>query len=1051
MDSQQTFSLLLEKLEYKTSPNLVLEDQSDGSVAEELETTWHEAKEKLQIDAMYFVGNSPIVYFKRFEVYDEKAIAEFHRKVWNQSQAPLVFVIMPDDIRVYNGYEAPQRTSLMGIIEPNRLDYQLSNPRFTSTWERLEAFSRLAIETGSFWRDYGQHFRRENRADQKLIANLRYIRRQLITEAKLSPEHVHSLIGRSIFAFYLQDRGVLPDGDDGFFAKTFGKSYTRYTDILTSYELTYHFFSILRDHFNGDMFPVTEEEKRAVKSTHLVMLRSLFDTDILSGGQLLFFWAYNFEFIPIELISAMYEEFLYQEESGRNGAYYTPPMLVDFMLDQVLPWNDTNYSARILDPSCGSGIFLVEAYRRLIKRWQKAHNNSPSPQVLSQILITSIFGIDVKRQALRVAAFSLYLALLDYLEPKTIWMDVLFPSLIGTNLLEADFFEEKIQTQLGKFSFDIIIGNPPWESQLTSHAQAFLKESKLSVGDKQIAQAFLWRAPQFCSTQSQIALLCSSKSLLFNKSGPNISFRKAFFESFSVKKVFDFSAIRRLLFEKGIAPAAAIIYTIQKPNRNSSIFYGAPKPTHLTRKLAGIVIESNDLKKLPTWQILDSMEMIGKKKLASYKNKAMQQALLFSENEALKHYTNIWKVALWGTNQDYILLQALDHYPSLEEVATYLGWFGPHGGINRTGPGKHEHYLWLDNVAFLEGEDFTLYGVNKSALKNLPEGEKYYRGGDPRLFKAPFVLFKRGQVRRRPGAAFSHYDFAYTTDITGISGPRTDTNLLKALTALLNSNFVQYYCFLTSSSWGVEREELTVGELTNLPFPFLNAAPEQIAYIADLVDELARFTILKPDLSQQFSVISSHSISKNDLDRKIEDMERELNYSIYKCFNLNNQEIQIIEETIQFTINFFNSPEKSAALQKPGVSMYTSYAETYMNAINFYLEPVGRKLIATVFVDESLPINGVQFISVKHEEEIPNIKLTAPNAAMYRTLPKLHQISLENFARDMYYRRNYRIYDSKDSFSIFKPAESRLWTTSAALSDAEDTIAELLQPKKVSK
>lgn len=104
-----------------------------------------------------------------------------------------------------------------------------------------------------------------------------------------------------------------------------------------------------------------------------------------------------------------------------------------------------------------------------------------------------------------------------------------------------------------------------------------------------------------------------------------------------------------------------------------------------------------------------------------------------------------------------------------------------------------------------------------------------------------------------------------------------------------------------------------------------------------------------------------------------------------------------------------------------------------------------------MFVDESLPINGVQFISVKHEEEIPNIKLTAPNAAMYRTLPKLHQISLENFARDMYYRRNYRIYDSKDSFSIFKPAESRLWTTSAALSDAEDTIAELLQPKKVSK
>lgn len=1052
MDSQQTFSLLLEKLEYKTSPNLMLRDKADESVPEELETTWREAKEKLRIDAVYFVANAPVIYFKRFDFYDEKDIAEFHRKVWNQSQAPLVFAVMPDDIRVYNGYEAPQRTSLTGLIEPSRLDSKLSHSSFLSLWERLAIFSRLAIESGSFWRDYGQYFRRENRADQKLIANLRYIRRQLITEARLSPEHAHSLIGRSIFAFYLQDRGVLPQGDDGFFAKNFGQSYICYTDILISHEVTYHFFRILGNHFNGDMFPVTEEEKSAVKQNHLAMLRSLFNADMLGGGQLLFFWAYNFEFIPIELISAIYEEFLYQEESGKDGAYYTPPMLVDFMLDQVLPWNDTKHALRILDPACGSGIFLVEAYRRLVERWRKVYRHSPPRQVLSKILTTSIFGIDIKRQALRVAAFSLYLALLDYLEPKAIWVDVQFPSLIGTNLIEVDFFDEELKVQFGKNSFDIIIGNPPWESQLTLHAQTFLRNNKLDVGDKQIAQAFLWRVPQFCNTNAEIALLCSSKSLLFNKSGPNLSFRKAFFRSFTVQKIFDFSAMRRFLFEKGIAPAVAIFYTIEKPNHNSSVFYGAPKLTHLTRRLAAIVIESNDLKSIPIWQILAGMDNVGERNIALSRSENVQQVSLFKEEdveeEAPKHYINIWKVALWGTKQDYVILQSLDQYPSLGEVVKSLRWYGPQGGFNRSGPGKHNHFSWLDNAAFLDGEDFVLYGVNGNVLKKMPESAKYYRGGDSHIFKAPFVLFKRGQAKRRPGAAFSSQNFAYTTAMTGISGPLEDSNLLKALTALLNSNFAQYYWFLTSSSWGVEREEVTVGELKNLPFPFLNAESIKIANIAKLVDKLATLSIKRASHLEDPFDLSNYM---GGLTKQVQVLEQELNYSIYDFFDLSEQEVRLIEETVQYTIGFFNSPERSIALQQPTVDMQVSYAKTYVEALNFYLEPIGRKLTATLFIDQTLPMIGVRFVSIKREEEIPDIQLSVPNTHMFEALSNLHQMNLEKVSRKVYLRRNYRIYDSKDAISIFKPAECRLWTTSSALSDAEETIAELLRNKGVAK
>jgi hypothetical protein len=266
---------------------------------------------------------------------------------------------------------------------------------------------------------------------------------------------------------------------------------------------------------------------------------------------------------------------------------------------------------------------------------------------------------------------------------------------------------------------------------------------------------------------------------------------------------------------------------------------------------------------------------------------------------------------------------------------------------------------------------------------------------------------------------------------------------------LLNSHFAQYYWFLTSSSWGVEREEVTAGELKNLPFPFLNVGSRKIANIAKLVDKLAALSVARSSHLQEEYFDSSSYI--DDLDKQIEALEQGLNYSIYDCFDLSERDVRLIEDTVQYTIGFFNSPEKSRALQQPTVNMQISYAKTYIEALNFYLQPIGRKLTATLFIDQNLPMIGVQFISVKREEEIPDIQLSAPNTHMLEALPNLHQISLEKFSSNGYHRRNYRIYSNKDAISIFKPAESRLWTTASALSDAEETIAELLNKKRVSK
>nr|MBA2285514.1 N-6 DNA methylase [Ktedonobacteraceae bacterium] len=835
---------------------------------------------------------------------------------------------------------------------------------------------------------------------------------------------------------------VLTAGENGFFSQRFGNNCMRYTDLLTSHQVTYDFFELLHQQFNGDMFPVTHEEKEAVRPEHLAKLRTLFTVDAVKGGQALFFWAYNFEFIPIELISAIYEEFLYQEESGKDGTYYTPPILVDFMLNQVLPKSDQNYELRLLDPACGSGIFLVEAYRRLVERWRSRNKQNPGPAELIELLKKSIFGVDIKLQALQIAAFSLYLAMLDYIEPKTIRQDVQFPPLIGTNLIAADFFEERVAFEGHKF--DLVVGNPPWMSNLTSHAKVFLRKHGYKVGDKQIVQAFLWHAPDFCTSNGQIALLCSSKSLLFNKSGPNVSFRLAFFNKFTVTKIFDFSALRHFLFEKGVAPTAAIFYKPGQPSRKARIFYAAPKLTHLTRYFAAIVIEASDLKQLPLWQVLDSLDsMNGMNKDGS--RAAIKQTVLFDnkgeeasiDDEAEIPAINIWKIALWGSPYDYILLEALAEYPSLLQVIGEQNWIS-RGGFNHGGPGKRERAEWLDNAPYLAPKDFTRYGINPSTLTSLPKGNLYYRRGIPEQFKAPLVLFKRTQVQRQIAAAYLNHNCTYTDTFTCIAGPAQDSSLLKVVTALLNSEIAQYYLFLTSASWGVEREEIKAGEMKTLPFPFLNAGEEQINAIANLVDKLAeRNTALHSTKIEPFMLADKQELPMDDL-------EKRLNDQIYQCFHLSKQEIQHIQETLQYTIGFFNSPRQSDALKKPQVSMLVSYVEAYINSINFYLASTNKKLIARIY-NEVASLCTIQFNAVNRDEAVPSIQVVQPDANMSQVLTRLRRLDTEPVSRNIYHKRSFRIYDREyDTIYMAKPAEQRYWTIGAALNDVGETISTLV-------
>ena len=210
----------------------------------------------------------------------------------------------------------------------------------------------------------------------------------------------------------------------------------------------------------------------------------------------------------------IYEQFLHlpekpeadeddeHSEGRKAGAYYTPIPVVNYMLAGMDKRRRLQRGVRVFDPSCGSGAFLVQCYRRLIEREFFHRKKKPAPYELATLLKRHIFGVDMDEDACSVAEFSLYLTLLDYVEPADLIDHPRFrlPTLRGNNIFQSDFFAFKPF----KTKFHWIAGNPPWTKPKGEQAEnnelevrskqvlAWMKKhaATMPVGKNAVAQAF---------------------------------------------------------------------------------------------------------------------------------------------------------------------------------------------------------------------------------------------------------------------------------------------------------------------------------------------------------------------------------------------------------------------------------------------------------------------------------------------------------------------------------------------------------------------------------
>ena len=455
--------------------------------------------------AVFDVESVPTVVFVGSDEapLSHSELDRIRQRVWNQNLAAVVIEVSSavatayPAIRLHNSHE--------------QLHFQHARPD--------GPFSALDIASANLPMRLPMWFDIRQRVDRRLLKNLSLAVKKLTNsgfrdtdDEDIRNRYAELLMGQVLFVSYLEHRKIV------------GQTYRQRRDVRPLHDLVssadYSGISYLIEHlrndFNGDFLGEDSLVPWSLLShTGYTLIDDFLSYTDMETGQGSF-WNYDFSYIPVELLSGLYESLLSSEEKSENSAYYTPRHLAMLAVDQAFEGLERPSSKTIFDGACGSGILLTAAFRRLIALTQAQTHCRQGLKERIEILRNRIFGADISLMACRVTAFSLYLSLLEGLDPADI-IDaqerehVRLPSLDGSNLKHGDsgdFFNPNHGFSQRKF--DIIISNPPWKepsSDADTSADRWVRSTAVPHVRRQIAGAYAIRSLQFLEDAGRLCLI----------------------------------------------------------------------------------------------------------------------------------------------------------------------------------------------------------------------------------------------------------------------------------------------------------------------------------------------------------------------------------------------------------------------------------------------------------------------------------------------------------------------------------------------------------------
>ena len=1065
------------------------------------------AFQSMALDGIFCIEGKPTVYLKNFHSsLNRSQINELHKKFWNQSTATILILQDPRMLYIFSGMVKPDADIENPIEEHEALIKTLN--RVADTLEHYKLFERIA--TGEYYRSHPKKFHPKGTVDHYLIHQLTDLSDQLAHKDTVEYRRkINSFVGRLIFTCYLIDREIIFLDDYNILFEQKIRSLLdlfELNSISTIRQCLDVLFTSLKKDFNGSMFEEDfESELSMLTKRDLIPLRQFLQGQKIGSSQMVLgFWAYDFSVIPVETISAIYEALLGIEnpdDKRSKGAFYTPRHLAEMVVDEAVSGLSTLLDKTFLDPSCGSGIFLVTLFNRMADECyerNKTLDEKSKINELKRLLKENLYGIDVNPTACRITCFSLYIAFLDQFEPRYLhklqnrngkilpkllaYEDQQWKNINRASIFQGNFFQHDLPIH---DNFDVIIGNPPWPGRTSKPDEVLMQwledknhnpllcdpnlpgkkiyRKSVFYPSNQVAHAFMWKALLHLKKSGNCCMLLPSEVLL-NKTD---IFQKEWFKRTTVDKVIHLADYRRLLFEKAIRPCFIACFNPNKPDIDShEIDYVVPKYLGQDPVVGKIPVASDDCVAILLKDVIDAI-------------KAKEASVL-------------WKSHYSGSPRDWKLINYLQNLPSLSQLAgppksnkpwkTGKGlkpWY--QAGYDRAPatygdpkpiPGSLDdpfieatypkaQYCVLSSDCITLGEKLRKVKYKDSTIpesKRSASTKGLYMGHHKWRYEPPLVLINKGFNR----VLFADFFVFYQDSVTGISGPDKDKDLLIFLSVYAKSRLASYFQYHTSGSWGIERTEVRLHELLRLPFP----TPENMGMnkkktqqvVKKVASKVRAFKKELEALHQAYEVqhkIKLHGYSFDEARQiKSEELSQKLEPFVYEYFGLTKEEIALIEDTCEIyeksaTPERYDKPIKT--LQKTTENDRLQYSKWLCSTLNnWILEAWQSDPPPFLFCAESTQFNtlGQVLISLcKTKSKRKNIEVDHKSVEMVDALKRISNASISERGSLTYLRGI--IFAENDKIHILKPDMLGKWTRTAALNDAQDLFDRIIiSPKR---
>lgn len=1025
------------------------------------------AFKEMKLTAVLTLNGVPTVYVRDCpKPLGPQEAASLHLDFWNQGVATVLLVRDPERLRVFSSLARP--------IDPEKATEKLLNDRLVdsihmatqATW--AENFYQSLANGTYYSRDEAVAlFDPAEGVDSHLIGNLAAVRDAITAGNDALPADIaHAFLGRILFVSYLCHRGILkldnylPGGPwkdlREFLARTPAEKAHRivYRDL----------FPALRERFNGSMFDGDlETERKAIRPVHWQIIQHFLEgSPGASGQRSLGFWAYRFDFIPVETISSIYEMF-FQVEDGQakkaEGAFYTPRLLAETTLDWVLRDRKSLAELRMIDPSCGSGIFLVIIFNRLVAEYNSTRRRKPS--VLERAnafrrILGRLRGVDRNPTACRIACFSLYIAYLDQFSPADVdeYIETtgkMLPSILHSPsvaepdlpvVFHSDFFD-LADSFAGEF--DIVVGNPPWEGR----------------GSKQAANDFMEAAPKLMADGGRAALILPSKIFLNPTSE---DFQRKWLAMVKLDTLIQLADYRFILFKEAKCPSCIAVFSQGPTTKSHRIEYITPKVSLAEVREGLIPISPQDRQWICVSDLLS--------------------------NELGQPPGVVWKTHMWATPRDRKLLDYLFTLPRLFDLAGTPKEMSD--GAKRWGNGQGIQTLKISEKCGVTSKpqfsndikvltpkmlrglhylpEFFTPSLNMYLAEHGLRNDQFHRTREDRLFVPPMVLINKGFTT----TAYVDYRAKFRDAFLSIVGPETDEDKLRFLALYVSSKLARYFVFHCSANLGIERDQVHPNEVLTLPFflPDHESAPPDAQNILNEISTLSRqhqkdclgraSKLRKAFLHEQSNLADwfpedtkSRSLLatrwKKETEADAEELRKAVEPLIYRYFGLGDQDIALVEDTCDIFDKGDTPPTlesaRGAPLSRPLVAEadLIPYADMICATLNGWSSGT-KKVIAKMAIHSP---TGMALIELGQSKSLKAAEIMPDSSRVIEAAHRLQKASKARVGRMEFLRHGW--YFDGERILIVKPARLGEWTRTSALNDAAELYAHIATSRQEKK